>query len=295
MSSVLNDSLPTLLVDQVVQHSLYEDWGRGGDLTSLSVLPAACTAEGQVIARQAGYICGLACMERAFILTDPRLQVTRYVQEGTPVTPGTLLAQIVGPARALLSAERVALNFLGHLSGIATSTNAFVTALNGTKAQIVCTRKTTPGLRVFEKYAVRCGGGRNHRFGLDDGILVKDNHIALAGGLRAALKHLNRNCPRHFIPIQVEIDSLAQLQEILDEEGHFSIQAVLLDNMSPPQLSEAVRRVGGRLRTEASGGVTQATIQAIAQTGVDFISVGWITHSAPCLDVALDVRSRGEA
>jgi len=204
--------------------------------------------------------------------------------DGSTVQSGTTLATVCGPARAILTGERVALNFLGHLSGIATSTRGIVDAIAGTRARVVCTRKTTPGLRALEKYAVRCGGGRNHRFGLDDAVLIKDNHVALAGGIAPALERVRR-AVGHLVKIEIEVDSLAQLREALD----LGADVVLLDNMPLETLREAVAMAKGKAVTEASGGINPTTAAAIAATGVDLLSVGWLTHSAPALDVALDV------
>jgi nicotinate-nucleotide pyrophosphorylase (carboxylating) len=238
-----------------------------------------------VVARAAGVIAGLPVLEAAFRKLDPQVNLTAEVRDGAAVAAGTVLMTVEGQARALLGAERVALNFLGHLSGVATATAAFVRLVAGTHARVCCTRKTTPGLRALEKYAVRCGGGFNHRFGLDDAILIKDNHIALAGGVRAVLKGA-RAVAGHLVKIEIEVDTLDQLREVLDTS---LADAVLLDNMDPPTLAAAVGLVGGRLVTEASGGITHASAAAVAATGVDYISSGAITHSAVNLDVGMDI------
>lgn len=277
--------LPPLLVEAAVKRSLLEDLGRAGDVTSAAVIPEHAHAEAVIRARVPGVIAGLDPASAAFRLMDGSATFTAKVRDGAAVERGDAVADISGPARAVLSAERVALNFLGHLSGIATATRAFVTAVGNHKARIVCTRKTTPGLRPFEKHAVRAGGGVNHRFGLDDGILIKDNHIAVAGSVARAVAAAKAQAG-HMLRIEVEVDTLAQLDEALEAGA----DAVLLDNMTTEDLREAVRRASGRAATEASGGVTLETVAAIAATGVDLISVGWITHSAPTLDLGLDVE-----
>ena len=241
------------------------------------------------MARADGRLAGLEVAAAAFRLLDPRLEVHPVARDGDDVAPGDLLLEVQGPARSLLAAERTALNFLGHLSGIATETRKIARAVEGTSARVVCTRKTTPGLRALEKYAVRAGGGSNHRFGLDDAILIKDNHIALAGGAAVALQRA-RDYAGHMVKIEIEVDTLEQLEEILP----LAPDAVLLDNMSPETLRRAVavvRAAPGRVLTEASGGITPETAPALAATGVDMLSVGWLTHSAPSLDVALDIEA----
>jgi len=229
-------------------------------------------------------VAGLPIAATAFSLVDARVRMDVRAADGERVGAGATLAELEGPARAILTAERTALNFLGRLCGIATATRALVDAVAGTNARIVCTRKTTPGLRVLEKYAVRCGGGGNHRFGLDDAVLVKDNHIAIAGSIRAAVEAVRARVG-HMVKIEVEVETLDQLRELLA----LPVDAVLLDNMSPTQLKEAVAEVNGRLLTEASGGIDLSTVRAVAESGVDLISVGWLTHSAPALDVALEI------
>ena len=274
---------PALLVEPAVRAALEEDLGRDGDITSAFTIPEDARAMARLVAREPGTIAGLNCAEAAFRLVDPATRFTPAAADGDTVVAGTLLATIEGPARSLLTAERVALNFLGHLSGVATATAALVKAIEGTSARIVCTRKTIPGLRALQKYAVRCGGGLNHRFGLDDAVLVKDNHIAAAGGIAPALQRLRAGLGP-MMRIEVEVDTLAQLEEALA----LGVQAVLLDNMPPPMLRQAVVLNKGRATLEASGGVTLATVRAIAETGVDYISSGAITHSAPNLDIGLD-------
>jgi len=277
--------LPPFLVERAVAAALEEDLGQAGDITTDPIIPAHATAEAEVVARKDGVIAGLDLAAASFKALDPDAQFVAGVADGAHATAGARIARVQGKARALLSAERVALNYLGHLTGIATLTAAYVAAIEGTKARIACTRKTTPGLRAFEKYAVRAGGGINHRFGLYDAVLVKDNHIAAAGGLAQALAKL-RARTGHLVKVEVEVDTLDQLCEAL----HFPIDAVLLDNMDVATLKKAVALVNGRLLTEASGGVNLETVRKIAETGVDLISVGALTHSAPRLDLALEWR-----
>ncbi len=276
-------SLPDVMLEPVIRASLLEDLGRAGDITTDAVVPAGFSARMQLIARQHGVVAGLDCARLAFRLMDPALVFHPLLADGTLVEPGTVLACVEGPGRGLLTAERTALNLLCRLSGIATATSGLVRAVAGHKARIVCTRKTTPGLRALEKYAVRAGGGSNHRFGLDDAVLVKDNHIAIAGSVREAVARVRAHAG-HMVKIEVEVDTLDQLDALLD----LGIDAVLLDNMSPDMLKQAVERVSGRLLTEASGRVNIETAPAIAASGVDLISVGWLTHSAPVLDIGLD-------
>ncbi|TKB17429.1 MAG: carboxylating nicotinate-nucleotide diphosphorylase [Mesorhizobium sp.] len=275
--------LPRVMIEPLVRVALLEDLGRAGDLTSDAIVPADATATMVLAARQPGVIAGLDAAALAFELIDPRTEVTVIHPDGSAIAAGDVIAAVRGPARALLTAERTALNFLCHLSGIATQTAAVVDAVRGHKAKIVCTRKTTPGLRALEKYAVRAGGGGNHRFGLDDAVLIKDNHIAIAGDIRTAIERARAGVG-HMVRIEVEVDTLEQLDIALAA----GVDAVLLDNMSLEQLTQAVAMVGGRAITEASGRVTAQTAPAIAATGVDLISVGWITHSAPILDIGLD-------
>ncbi|MET3792879.1 carboxylating nicotinate-nucleotide diphosphorylase [Aquamicrobium terrae] len=281
-------TLPSLLYEPLVRAALLEDLGRAGDLTTDAVVPADVVATMVLAARQEGAIAGLDVAASAFTIIDPRVEIRRERPDGSIVAAGDVIATVHGPARALLTAERTALNFLCHLSGIATATSAVVQAVRGHKAQIVCTRKTTPGLRALEKYAVRAGGGANHRFGLDDAVLIKDNHIAIAGDIRTAIARARAGAG-HMVRIEVEVDSLEQLEVALAE----GVDAVLLDNMSVGQLKQAVAMVGGRALTEASGRVTPRTAPAVAATGVDLISIGWLTHSAPILDIGLDSDAQG--
>jgi nicotinate-nucleotide pyrophosphorylase (carboxylating) len=278
--------LSPLEIDAAVERALAEDLGRAGDITSVATVPADATAHAVVAARAAGTIAGLPLVAATVRRLAPDIEIAPEVGDGAAVTAGTPLMRIAGPARAMLAAERVALNFLGHLSGIATATAVFVRAVAHTKARICCTRKTTPGLRAFEKYAIRCGGGFNHRFGLDDAILIKDNHIAVAGGIAAVLKRA-KAVAGHLVKVEIEVDTLAQLAEVLAAGG---ADAVLLDNMDVATMRRAVEMVAGRLVTEASGGITLSTVAAIAETGVDYISSGALTHSAPNLDVAIDIE-----
>lgn len=267
----------------LVRAALAEDLGEAGDITTNAVVPEGARARAKLVARQEGRICGLACARLAFQLLDRGIVFEARARDGEDAPRGAALALVEGRARPMLSAERVALNFLGRLSGIATATRALVRAAAGTKAQIVCTRKTTPGLRLLEKYAVRCGGGVNHRFGLYDAILIKDNHIRAAGGVAAALERAQAARAKAGF-IEIEVETLTQLREALAAGA----QSILLDNMDVPTLREAVRLAAGRAMLEASGGVTLESARAIAETGVDRISSGAITHSAPSLDVALD-------
>lgn len=276
--------LDPLLVEDAVRAALREDLGRAGDITTLATIPACRCARATIGARKAGVIAGLPLAVAAMRMLDPAAEIAVTKGDGLRVAPGDVVATIAADARALLSAERVALNFLGRLSGIATLTAAYVAAVAGTRARIVDTRKTTPGWRALEKYAVRCGGGVNHRFGLDDAVLIKDNHIAVAGGVRPALRAA-KAAVGHLVKIEIEVDDLDQLAEVLDEGA----DVVLLDNMAPDSMRRAVAMVGGRLITEASGGVHLDTVAAIAATGVDLISVGALTHSASVLDLGLDI------
>lgn len=275
--------LPILMVEPIVRMALLEDLGRAGDLTTDAVVPAAARARTELRARQAGVLAGLDAARLAFTLMDGAVAFTPAARDGDALAAGDLVATVEGPARAILTAERTALNLLCRLSGIASATAGLVAAVKGHKAAIACTRKTTPGLRALEKYAVRAGGGSNHRFGLDDAVLVKDNHIAIAGGIRPACERLRAQVG-HMVKIEIEVDTLAQLEELLA----LKVDAVLLDNMTPDMLAEAVRMVDGRMLTEASGRVTRESAPAIAASGVDLISVGWLTHSAPILDLGLD-------
>ena len=279
--------LPRLLVEDAVRAALREDLGRAGDITSAATIPADATARAALVARQPGVLAGLALAGCAFRECDPALHFEALKHDGAALAVGDVVARVDGNARAILSGERVALNFLCHLSGIATATAGLVARVAHTKARICDTRKTTPGLRAFEKYAVLCGGGANHRFGLDDAVLIKDNHIAVAGGVAKAIRQA-RASVGHLVKIEVEVDTLAQLAEALSAGP----DAILLDNMPPSDLVKAVALVDGRAIVEASGGITLDTVGAIAETGVDRISSGWITHSAPALDLALDIETR---
>jgi nicotinate-nucleotide pyrophosphorylase (carboxylating) len=274
-----------ILYESIVRRALEEDLGRAGDLTSDTVLPPGLRAEADVVARKAGRIAGLEASLCAFRMLDPSIEVEVSRSDGEDAEAGDALAMVRGPARTILSAERTALNLLGRLCGVATATRDLVALVAPHGAHVVCTRKTTPGLRALEKYAVRAGGGSNHRFGLDDAVLIKDNHVALAGGLRTAVERARAGVG-HLVKIELEVDSLEQLAEALE----IGVDVVLLDNMSLDQLREAVGMAKGKALTEASGGIRPDTAAAIAATGVDLLSVGWLTHSSPSLDVALDVR-----
>jgi nicotinate-nucleotide pyrophosphorylase (carboxylating) len=273
-----------LLVEPIVRAALAEDLGRAGDITTDAVVPEDARIEAVMAARQPGVLAGLEAGLLAFELLDPALKVERLVPDGSRVERGQAVARIVGRARPVLAAERAALNLVCRLSGVATATRLLVDAIEGHKAKIVCTRKTTPGLRILEKEAVRLGGGANHRFGLDDAMLIKDNHVAMAGGIVPALRRA-KAAAGHLVKIELEVDTLDQLAEALEE----GMDAVLLDNMDPPTLRRAVAMVDGRAVTEASGRITRETAPAIAASGVDLISSGWITHSAPILDLGLDI------
>ena len=273
-----------LIAEPIVRAALLEDLGRAGDITTEAIVPLDARVEAAIAARQPGVVAGLEAALLAFELVEPGLRIERLREDGASIARGDTIARISGPARPVLAAERTALNFLCRMSGVATATRMLADAIAGTKARIVCTRKTTPGLRSLEKEAVRLGGGANHRFGLDDAILIKDNHIALAGGVRPALERARAHAG-HLVKIEIEVDTLDQLAEALA----VGVDAVLLDNMSPQTLRRAVAMVDGRAVTEASGGISPETIAAVAATGVDLISSGWITHSAPILDLGLDI------
>ena len=279
----MTEPLPDVLIAPIVRAALAEDLGRAGDVTSQACVPADARLRAVFTARKAGVVAGLACARLAIAELDPSADFKAIVENGAPVSPGQQLAWVDANARALLSAERVGLNLLGHLSGVATLTRAYVDAVEGTGAIVVDTRKTTPGLRALEKYAVRCGGGVNHRFGLDDAILIKDNHIAACGSVGEAVRRA-KAAAGHLMKVEVEIDGLAQLEEALK----YGPDVVMLDNFSLADLAEAVRRAAGRAVLEASGGVNLATVRAIAETGVHVISVGALTHSASVLDIGLD-------
>jgi nicotinate-nucleotide pyrophosphorylase (carboxylating) len=277
-------ALSPLLIADAVRAALQEDLGRAGDITTQATIPASAQANAVIAAREEGVIAGLPLAREAFRQIDAEIAFEPCVEDGAHVAPGAVVARIKGSARGVLGAERVALNYLGRLSGIASLTQRFAARIAHTKAKVCDTRKTTPLLRAFEKYAVRCGGGSNHRFGLDDAILIKDNHIAVAGGVARALRAA-KAFKGHLVKIEIEVDTLAQLREVLAEGA----DVVLLDNMSLEDLREAVAMIGGRMIAEASGGVTLESIAAIAETGVDLISVGALTHSARVMDLGLDV------
>lgn len=276
-------ALDEVLLKPLVEAALTEDLGRRGDVTSQATIPATMQAQLQIKARQAGVICGMDLARLSFALVDAQIEFIAQVVDGETVAAGTVLAIVSGNARHLLTAERTALNFMTHLSGIATATRQIVDSVAEYLAQITCTRKTIPGLRTVQKYAVRCGGGRNHRLGLDDAILIKDNHIAIAGDIKTAIQQA-QDFAGHLIPIEVEVDTLDQLEQALES----GVSLVLLDNMSPETLSKAVTMCKGRAKTEASGGITPETVQAVAETGVDFIAMGYLTHSTTALDIGLD-------
>ncbi|MGE5266581.1 MAG: carboxylating nicotinate-nucleotide diphosphorylase [Deltaproteobacteria bacterium] len=275
--------LPRQAVQKAISDALAEDLGLSGDITTDATVARDATAVAVIASRQDGVISGLDLAAAAFAALDDGVRFAVVSPDGARVEKGDIVARVSGSARAILTAERVALNYLGRLSGIATLTRRYVDAVNGTGAAIVDTRKTTPGLRAFEKYAVRCGGGRNHRTGLFDAILIKDNHIIAAGGIDAAIERA-RVYAGHMVKVEVEVDTLEQLARVMEHR----VDAVLLDNMTPATLREAVRMVAGRALTEASGGVNLSTVRSIAETGVDIISVGALTHSAPVLDLGLD-------
>lgn len=277
--------LPPMLVEEAVRAALTEDLGRAGDITTQATIPANAQAHAAIVARDRGVVAGLAAARAAFALSDRDILFEAQASDGDRIEPEALIALVSGSARAILSAERVALNFLGRLSGVATLTARYVDAVAGESARICDTRKTTPMLRAMEKYAVRCGGGVNHRFGLDDAVLIKDNHIAVAGGVVPALRAAKANVG-HLVKVEIEVDTLDQLREVLDEGA----DAVLLDNMTLDDLRRAVALVAGRMICEASGGVTLANVAEVAKTGVDLISVGALTHSAPAFDVGLDIE-----
>lgn len=279
--------LSTTLVTEAVARALAEDLGLAGDITSAACIPAEKTAKLAMVARKRGRIAGLALAIEAFRQVDPAIAIMAHKADGDVLLPGDVVLSAEGNARAILAAERTALNFVGRLSGIATLTAEFVGRVEGTGARIVCTRKTTPGLRAFEKHAVLCGGGRNHRFGLFDAVLIKDNHIAVAGGIVPALSAAKATCG-HLVKIEIEVDTLDQLDQVIKEGA----DVVMLDNMGMAALAEAVARVKAKrpaMLIEASGGVNLETIAGIARAGVDLISVGALTHSAPVLDLGLDI------
>ncbi|PZA09864.1 carboxylating nicotinate-nucleotide diphosphorylase [Rhodopseudomonas palustris] len=277
--------LSPLAITDAVRRALDEDLGRAGDITSIATIPEATQAHAILVARQAGVIAGLPLAIETFRQLSPDITITAHARDGDTVAAGIQVLTISGPARAVLTGERTALNFVGRLSGIATLTADYVRHTAGSKMRICCTRKTTPGLRALEKYAVRCGGGFNHRFGLDDAILIKDNHIAVAGGIRPVLEAARAKIG-HLVKIEIEVDTLDQLREVLDTG---LADVVLLDNMDLDTLKQAVAMSAARVVLEASGGVTRESISRIAATGVDYASSGALTHSAPNFDVALDI------
>ena len=276
-------SLPLIMIEPVVRAALLEDLGRAGDITTDALVPPDARAETALVARQPGVVAGLDFALTAFRLLDPAITATVDLPDGTRLAPGDRIATISGPARGILTAERTALNFLCHLSGIASATRGIVDAIAGTRAQVCCTRKTMPGLRFAQKYAIRVGGGSNHRFGLDDAVLIKDNHVAIAGSVREAVTRARAHVG-HLVKIELEVDTLEQLAEAMQ----LRVDAVLLDNMGPEILRQAVAMVDGRAITEASGRIRPDTAPAIAAAGVDLLSVGWLTHSATVLDIGLD-------
>ncbi|POF63476.1 nicotinate-nucleotide diphosphorylase (carboxylating) [Novacetimonas maltaceti] len=279
--------LPDLMLEPLVRAGLMEDLGRGGDLTTDVTLGADNPAAHAVLsARQAGVVAGLDMARLAFTLMDPAIEFTVAAPDGTHVTPGQVIASVRGPARGILSGERVALNFLSHLCGIATATAQVAAAVEPFGVKVSCTRKTMPGMRAIQKYAVRAGGGANHRFGLDDAILIKDNHLAIAGGIRPALTRA-RAAAGHLVCIELEVDTLEQLAEGLEVGG---VDVFLLDNMTPEQLRKAVSMIDHRAVAEASGGVTPENAATIAATGIDLISMGWLTHSVRAMDIGLDYQ-----
>jgi nicotinate-nucleotide pyrophosphorylase (carboxylating) len=276
--------LHQILYEKTVRRALAEDLGRSGDITTNAIVPKEDKAAARITAQAPGRIAGVEIAVYAFRYLDPSLQFEILCPDGTDVQQGEIIAVVQGPAGSILTGERTALNFLSHLSGIATATHRIVNMVVSYPAHVVCTRKTTPGLRTLEKYAVRAGGGFNHRFGLDDAVLIKDNHIAVAGGVTSAIRRV-RLTVGHMVKVEVEVDTLKQLETALKE----NIDALLLDNMSIETLSEAVRMVDGKVITEASGGITPETAQRVAATGVDLLSIGWLTHSAPALNLSLDI------
>lgn len=276
--------LADVMLEPLVRQTLLEDLGRAGDLTSNLIIPADAYSCLRLTARETGVLAGMDLARLAFALMDARIAFQPLLRDGARLQPGDVLATVEGPAREILSAERTALNFLGHLSGVASATARIADAIRPYGTRVTCTRKTLPGLRMVQKYAVRVGGGSNHRYGLDDAILIKDNHVAVAGGVRAAVERA-RQAAGHMVAIELEVDTLDQLKEGLEAGATI----ILLDNMSPEMLGEAVRLVNGRAVTEASGRVTPQTAVAIAQAGVDYIAVGAITHSVAVLDIGLDV------
>ena len=277
--------LPALMIEPTVRAALLEDLGRAGDITSDAIVPAGMHAKAALVARQPGVVAGHDAALLAFRLIDPAIKAEVARPDGSKLARGDEIALIAGPARGILAAERVALNFLCHLSGIASATHSIVEAIKGTRARVICTRKTMPGLRTLQKYAIRVGGGFNHRFGLDDGVLIKDNHIAFAGGIRPAVERA-RAAIGHLVKIELEVENFAQLEEGLS----LGVDAILLDNMSVEEMRRAVALVDRRAVIEASGRITPQSAPAVAATGVDLLSSGWLTHSVTTLDIGLDDR-----
>ncbi len=275
-----------LEIEEAVTRALAEDLGRAGDITSIATVPEGTRGRAVVAARKGGRIAGLPLVEAAFRKLAPDMEIKAHARDGNTVAAKTSLMTVQGPARSMLAVERTALNFVGHLSGIATATGEFARRVAHTKTRVTCTRKTIPGLRALQKYAIRCGGGFNHRFGLDDAVLIKDNHVAVAGGIRAVLERA-RGAVGHLVKIEIEVDSLEQLKEVLDVG---LADVVLLDNFDVPRLREAVKMVAGKLVTEASGGITLDSVAAVAETGVDYVSSGALTHSVVNLDIGLDIE-----
>lgn len=275
-----------LVIEPLVRQAILEDLGHGNDVTSENIIPPDKEATAVMHARTRGVVAGIRVAEMAFRMIDPTLVMNRYVSSGDAVLKGKEILSIQGSAQSIMAGERVALNFISHLSGVATLTARYVEEIKGTQAKICCTRKTIPGLRTLQKYAVLAGGGSNHRFGLDDCVLIKDNHIAIAGGVKNALDKAKAHTG-HMMKVEIEVDTLAQLEEVL---AHGGADVVMLDNMAPDMLIKAVAMINGRLITEASGGVSLETVAEIAKTGVDYISVGALTHSAPSLDIGLDIN-----
>lgn len=278
-------------LDELITRALAEDIGTG-DITTLSCVPEDAVSKGKIIAKASGVVCGAGVLTRLYQILDSRVRVNVLLGDGTSVKRGGVIAEIEGPSRSILTGERTALNFLQHLSGIATKTDEFVRSIGGYHTQIVDTRKTLPGLRVLEKHAVRCGGGKNHRFGLSDGILIKDNHIAAAGGIKQAVESVRKNAP-HTLKIEVETENLRQIDEALEAGADI----IMLDNMTVPEMAMAVRHIAGRAITEASGNMGDRNLREVAATGVDFISIGALTNSVKALDISLklecQIRSPG--
>lgn len=280
----MSDQFDTFGLNRLISSALSEDIGTG-DITTISCVPEDAVSQGAFIAKENGVVCGIGILTRIFNTLDPLVRILPQMQDGTAVKKGDIIARIEGPSRSILTGERTALNIVQHLSGIATRTHDAVQSITGTKAQLVDTRKTTPGLRVLEKYAVRCGGGKNHRFSLSDGILIKDNHIVAAGGILKAAELVRINSP-HTLKIEIETENLKQIDEALSARADI----IMLDNMSIEQMSEAVRFISGRALTEASGNMGDRDLKSVAETGVDFISVGALTHSVRALDISLRLK-----